>query len=131
MDHVFSIQTTDIPQGGGLTGDPSVLNSVNAFLNNTSNREKVNQLLQEDGCIIEYRSLVDCLLVQLLPQFEEASLAFYAGNGKPLADLHPPETINAVDMELDLALEVLVSKQWASWTDFKSNFKSEMQWEPL
>jgi hypothetical protein len=127
----FTIEMTEVPIDGGLTEDPSALDSVKAFLNNTSNREKVNQLLQEDGCIIKFRSLVDCLLAQLLPQFEDACLAFYAGNGKPLADLYPTETIKAIDAELSLVLEVLISKEWATWADFKSDFKSEMKWEPL
>ncbi|MGO9117247.1 MAG: hypothetical protein ACLQPD_06500 [Desulfomonilaceae bacterium] len=131
MDNIFSIEMTNIPLGGGLTGDPSVLNSVNAFLNNTSNREKVNQLLEEDGCIIEYRSLIDCVLAELAPQFKEACFEFYAGNGKPLANLYPAKTIEATDVELVMALEVLISKEWPTWKDFKSNVKSDMKWEPL
>ncbi len=131
MDNVFSIELTNILPGEVLTGDPSVLNTVNTFLDNTSNREKINQILHEDGCIIEYRSLIDCVLVELAPQFKDACFEFYAGNGKPLANLYPMETIEAIDAELVMALEVLVSKQWASWTDFKGNVKSEMQWEPL
>ena len=79
----------------------------------------MNQILQEDGCVIEYRSLIDCVLVELAPQFKEACFEFYAGNGKPLANLYPAKTIESIDAELVMFLEVLVSKQWASWTDFK------------
>jgi hypothetical protein len=123
MDNNFSIEMTDLPITGGLTGDPSVLRSVEDFLSKESRLQKVDQLLQEDGCIIDYQSLIDCLLVQLLPKFEDACVAFYAGNGKPLANLHPPERIEAIDVELVMALEVLISTEWPTWEEFKSNFK--------
>ena len=131
MDHVFSIEMTDLPVTGGLSGNPSILCSAAAFLNKESHLRKVNKILQEDGCVIEYRSLIDCLLVQLLPQFEDACLEFYEGKGRPLADLYPTETIEATDVELVMALEVLISKEWPTWDNFKSNFKAEMKWEPL
>jgi hypothetical protein len=63
MDNNFLIEMTDLPVTGGLSGDPSILCSVDAFFNKESHLRKVNQLLQEDGCVIEYLSLVDCLLV--------------------------------------------------------------------
>jgi hypothetical protein len=131
MDNNFLIEMTDLPVTGGLTGDPSVLHCVEDFLSKESYLQKVNQLVQEDGCVIEYLSLVDCLMVQLLPHFEDACLAFYEGNGKPLANLHPAETIEAIDREIVMALEILISKEWPTWDDFKSNFKAEIKWEPL
>ncbi|MGO9118978.1 MAG: hypothetical protein ACLQPD_15390 [Desulfomonilaceae bacterium] len=131
MDNVFSIKMTELPTTGGLSGDPSVLRSVNDFLSRESHLRKVNQLLQEDGCVIEYQSLVDCLLVEILPKFEVPCREFYEGRGKPLADLHTADTVLAIDAELGLAIEVLVSKEWPTWTDFKGNFKAEIKWEPL
>jgi hypothetical protein len=131
MDNNFLIEMTDLPVTGGLSGDPSILCSVDAFLNKESHLRKVNQLLQEDGCVIEYLSLVDCLMVQLLPQFKDACLAFYEGNGKPLANLHPAETIEAIDREIVLALEVLISKEWPTWEDFKSKVEAGVKWGSL
>lgn len=131
MDNFFAIEITDLPVTGGLTGDPSVLRSVDAFLSQEKYLRKVNQLLQEDGCVTEYQSLVDCLLVQLRPDFEDACREFYEGKGKRFSDLHPSETIKTVDMELEIALEILISKEWSTWEDFKSNFKAAIKWEPL
>lgn len=131
MDQIFTIEMAELPTAGGLTGDPSVLLSVNDFLSKESHHRKVNRLLQDDGCVIQYRSLIDCLLVELVPKFKEECFEFYEGDGKPLSNLHPAETIEATDEELGLALEVLVSGDWTSWDDFKSNFKSEVEWERL
>jgi hypothetical protein len=127
----FTIEITELPTTGGLTEDPSVLHRVEEFLSKESHRRKVTQILQEDGCVIEFRSLIDCLLVELAPQFKNACLEFYEGKGKPLSKLHSAETIEATDVELGLALEVLVSKEWATWEDFRSNYKAEIKWEPL
>ncbi|MGO9121738.1 MAG: hypothetical protein ACLQPD_29525 [Desulfomonilaceae bacterium] len=127
MDNVFSIEMTDLPITGGLSGDPSILCSVDAFLNKESHLRKVNEILQEDGCVVEYRSLIDCLLVQLLPQFEDACFEFYAGNGKPLANLYPTEAIEAFDQEIVLALEVLISREWPTWEDFKETYRENME----
>jgi len=131
MDQMFTIEMTEIPTSGGATGDPSILRGVSDFLSKESYHLKVNQILQEDGCVIQYRSLIDCLLAELVPEFKEPCFEFYEGKGKPLASLHPVETIKAIDAELGLALEVLVSKEWPTWVEFKSNFKVEMKWEPL
>jgi hypothetical protein len=131
MDQSFTIEMADLPIAGGLTEDPSVLRSVNDFLARESHLRKVNQLLQEDGCVIEYRSLIDCVLAELMPQFKDACFEFYEGKGKPLASLHPAEAIAASDAELGLALEVLVSQEWSTWENFKSNYKRKMEWEPL
>ena len=131
MDSVFTIEMVELPTAGGLTGDPSVLRSVDEFLSQESCRSKVNQLLQEDGCIADYRSLIDCVLAELAPQFKDACFEFYEGKGKPLENLHPAETVEAIDAELGLALEVLVSKEWPSWNDFKESFSAEIKWEPL
>jgi hypothetical protein len=131
MDNVFSIEMTDLPLTGGLTGDPSVLRSVNEVLSRKSYYGTVNQLLQEDGCVVQYRSMIDCLLVEFAPQFKDACFEFYAGNGKPLANQYPTETIEATDVELVMALEFLISKEWPTWEDFRSNFKSETKWQPL
>jgi len=131
VDNVFSIEMTELPTTGGSTGDPSILRSVNHFLSKESHLRKVNQLLQEDGCVVQYWSLIDCVLVELLPHFKESYFEFYEGKGKPLASLHSVETIEAIDVELMLNLEILVSKKWQSWTDFKRDFKSEIMWEPL
>ncbi len=131
MDNNFSIVMTDLPITGGLTGDPSVLRTVDAFLSKDPHLRKVNQLLQEDGCVVQYWSLIDCVLVELLPHFKESCFEFYEGKGKPLASLHSVETIEAIDVELMLNLEILVSKKWQSWTDIKREFKSEIMWEQL
>ena len=131
MDNVFAIEITDIPPAGGATGEPSVLRSVNEFLSREPNCEKVNGLLQEDGCIIQCRSLIDCVLAELVPRFKDECFEFYEGKGTPLVNRHPPEMVQATDVDLGLALEVLVSGDWASWDNFKSNFKREMKWEPL
>jgi hypothetical protein len=128
---MFTIEMTEIPTSGGATGDPSILLGVSDFLSKESYYLKVNQILQEDGCVIQYRSLIDCVLVELLPHFKESCFEFYEGKGKPLASLHSVETIEAIDVELMLNLEILVSKKWQSWTDFKRDFKSEITWEPL
>jgi hypothetical protein len=131
MDQMFTIEMNNLPTAGGLTEDPSVLRCVEEFLSQESYRLKVTQLLQEDGCIAQYRSVIDCVLVELLPKFKDACLEFYEGKGKPLSKLHPAETIEAADVELGLALEVLVTGDWTSWTDFKGNFKKEIKWERL
>lgn len=123
----FTIEITELPTTGGLTEDPSVLHHVEEFLSQGSHRRRVNQLLQEDGCVIQYRSLIDCLLAELMPKFRDECFEFYEGKGTPLVNRHPQETIEAIDVELVLALEVLVSKKWPSWTDFKV----EIKWEPL
>jgi hypothetical protein len=131
MNQTFAIEITELPTAGGLSEDPSVLHRVEGFLNQESHLRRLNQLLQADGCIAQYRSVIDCVLVELLPKFKDACLEFYEGKGNPLSKLHPSEKIEAADVELELALEVLVSGDWASWTDFKSNFKAEIKWEPL
>jgi hypothetical protein len=131
MNQTFAIEMTELPTAGGLSEAPSVLHRVEEFLSKEAHLRKVNQLLQEDGCIAQYRSVIDCVLVELLPKFKDACFEFYDGHGKPLANLHPAETIEAADLELKLALEVFVSGDWASWTDFKGNFKTEMKREPL
>jgi hypothetical protein len=131
MDQMFTIEMTEVPIDGGLTEKPSVLHMVEDFLSKEAHLRKVNQLLQEDGCIAQYRSVIDCLLAELLPRFKAECLKFYAGKGTPLVNQHPAETIDAIDAELGLALEVLVSKDWTSWADFRSNYKAEIKWEPL
>ena len=131
MGNNFSTVIIDLPITGGLSGDPSVLPSVEDFLSKESHLRKVNQILEEDGCVVEYLSLIDCLLVELRPDFEKPCREFYEGNGKHLASLHPAETIKAIDVELVIDLEVLISKEWLTWSDFKSNFKAEIKWETL
>jgi hypothetical protein len=66
-----------------------------------------------------------------MPRFKAECFRFYEGKGRPLGSLYPEETIVATDVELGLALEVLVSTEWATWEDFKSNFEKEIKWEPL
>ena len=131
MGNNFSTVIIDLPITGGLSGDPSVLPSVEDFLSKESHLRKANQILEEDGCVVDYLPLIDCLLVELRPDFEKPCSEFYEGNGKPLASLHPAETIKAIDVELVIDLEVLISKEWLTWADFKSNFKAEIKWEPL
>lgn len=131
MDQTFTIEMTELPLAGGLTEDPSVLRLVNDFLSKESHLRKVRQILQEDGCVIQYRSLIDCLLAELIPDFKEPCFEFYKCEGKPLVDRYPAKMIEAIDVELMLNLEVLVSKKWQTWTDFKRDFKSEIMWEPL
>ena len=131
MDTVFTIEMTDLPPAGGLTGDPSALPCVDEFLCRESNYEKVANLLQEDSSVLQYRSMIDCLLVELAPQFREECLEFYEGRGKPLVDRHPAETIPDIDRELELALEILISRKWLSWSHFKRSFKKEKSWEAL
>jgi hypothetical protein len=127
----FTIEMTDLPTAGGLTEDPSVLRTVSDFLGKESLLRRLNQLLQADGCVVKYRSVIDCVLVELLPKFKDECFEFYEGKGKPLASLHPEDMIAVTDVELGLALEVLVSGDWESWADFKRNFKAEIKWEPL
>ena len=127
MNNNFSMVMTDLALGGGLTGDPPVLHCVEDFLNKASNLEKVDQLLQEDGCVLNYESLIDCLLVELRPKFEEPCREFYEGNGKSLAKLYPTSTIQTIDAELVTDLEILISKEWPTWGDFKSNLKTEKE----
>jgi hypothetical protein len=131
MNQTFAIEMTELPTAGGLSENPSVLHRVEDFLNIEPHLRRLNQLLQADGCVVHYRSVIDCVLVELLPKFKDACFEFYEGKGEPLSKLHSAEKIEAADVELELALEVLVSKDWTSWADFKINFKAEMKWEPL
>jgi hypothetical protein len=131
MDNVFTIEMTELPLAGGLSGDPTVLRGVGDLLSRESHFRKVNQILEANGCVLEYRSVIDCVLVELIPQFKDACLEFYDGKGRPLASQHPADTIEAIDVELGLALEVLLSKDWPSWDDFKRDFKGEIKWEQL
>ena len=123
----FTVEMTELPTAGGLTEDPSCLHQVEEFLCQESHHRKVTEILQADGCISQYQSVIDCVLVELLPKFKDACFEFYEGQGQPLANLLTEEMIARTDAELGLALEVLVSGCWASWADFKSNFKAEIK----
>jgi hypothetical protein len=131
MNQTFVIEMTELPTTGGLSEDPSILHMVEDFLSKAAHLRRLNQLLQADGCIAPYRSVIDCVLVELLPKFKDACFEFYEGKGRTLSNLHPAKKIQAIDVELVLALEVLVSEKWPSWTGFKSNYKRKMKWEPL
>ncbi|MBM3303361.1 MAG: hypothetical protein FJY85_25870 [Deltaproteobacteria bacterium] len=131
MNQTFAIEISELPITGGLVGGPSVLHMVADFLNKEAHLRRLNRLLQADGCIAQYRSVIDCVLVELLPKFKAACSEFYDGQGQPLANLHPAEKIRAIDQELVLMLELLVSKKWESWSDFKRDFEVEIKLEPL
>jgi hypothetical protein len=131
MNQTFAIEMTELPTAGGLSEAPSVLHRVEEFLSKEAHLRRLTQLLQADGCIALYRSLIDCVLVELLPKFKAACFEFYDGQGQPLANRLTEEMIAVTDVELVLALEVLISGDWASWADFKSNYKRKMKWEPL
>ncbi len=131
MKRMPGFQMIQLPSIGGLTGAPPVLRRVNDFLSHESNCDKVNRLFQEDDCILQYESVIDCLLVELKPEFKDECFEFYKGKGKPLAELYSAETIEDIDRDLGLALEALISNKWPSWTDFKEGFRAEIKWEPL
>jgi len=131
METLLKIEMTELILTGGLTGAPPVLRRVNDFLSHESNCEKVNRLFQEDDCILQYESVIDWLLVELKPEFKDECFEFYKGKGKPLAELYSAQTIEDIDRDLGLALEVLISNKWPSWTDFKEGFRAEIMWEPL
>jgi hypothetical protein len=127
----FTIEMNELPTAGGLTEDPSVLHRVEEFLSQESHRLKVNQILQEDGCIVQYRSVIDCLVAELAPRLHKQCTKFYQGEEKPLSHLYPADTVAGIDKELLLILKLLVSKQWESWSDFKRDFEAEIKWDPL
>ncbi len=131
MDQMFTIEMNNLPTAGGLTENPSVLHRVEEFLSQESYRLKVTQIIGEDGCVIEYRSLIDCLVAELAPRLHTQCTKFYQGEEEPLSHLHTADTIAVIDQELVLILEILVSKKWQSWSDFKRDFEAEIKWEPL
>jgi hypothetical protein len=131
MSQTITIEMDELPISGGNTDDPSVLRRVEKFLSQESHLRKVNQMLQDDGCYRQYLSLIDCLVAELDRDFKRQCTAFYEDKEKSLSDLHPAEEIEAIDQELALILEVLVSKKWQSWTDFKRDYKGELKFEPL
>jgi hypothetical protein len=131
MNQTVAIEMTELPTAGGLSEDPSVLHRVEEFLSQESYRLKVTKIIGEDGCVIEYRSLIDCLVAELAPRLHTQCTKFYQGEEKPLSHLYPADTVAGIDKELLLILEILVSKKWQSWSDFKRDFEAEIKWEPL
>jgi hypothetical protein len=120
-----------MPATGGLTGDPSVLELVNQFLRDESNFEKVNNLVQEEISLQRYQSLIDFLLVELMPEFKIDCFRFYEGKGKSFCDSYPADVRSNADVKLREILEFLVFEDYRSWRHFKSRYETGMNWEPL
>jgi hypothetical protein len=119
------------PAGGGLTGDPSVLELVGQFLQDKLNFDKVNDLAQGEISLQFYQSLIDFLLVELMPDFKKDCFRFYEGNGKSFYESYPAEVRSSVDEKMREILQCLVSKDYESWRDFKRTYQTEMNWVPL
>jgi len=120
-----------LPAAGGLTGDPSVLVSVSQFLQDKSNFDKVNDLAQGEISLQLYQSLIDFLLVELMPEFKNDCFRFYEGNGKSFYEVYPTKVRSSVDEKVREILQFLVSRDYESWEDFKSTYQTDMNWEPL
>jgi hypothetical protein len=131
MDLLESQGLFVLPVTGGLTGDPSVLTSVNEFLRDESNFDKVNNLLQQEISLQEYRSLSDFLLIELLPEFKNDCVLFYQEKGKSFSERYPAEVRSSVDEKMRGILESLDSENYESWTHFKRTFQTAMDWEAL
>jgi hypothetical protein len=131
MRQLGCINMLFLPPTGGLTGAPSALVLVSQFLAEGSNLSKVNDLAQQATSLGEYRSLIDFLLVELMPEFREACLRFYEGRGKSFIDACSPEERLNVDEQIRNILEILTSREWTSWGYFKRTYRTEMNWEPL
>lgn len=120
-----------LPLSGGVTGDPSVLTLVEQFLEDETNLQKVNDLVQGESSMERYRSLVDFLLVELMPEFENDCFQYYAGKGASFHDAHPWELTSYVDAKLRTLLEFLVNQDHPSWSTFKSKYETGLNWELL
>jgi hypothetical protein len=120
-----------LPTAGGLTGDASVLFSVHEFLQDGSHYDAMVTLLQGESAVYNYQSLIDLLLVELMPQFKEDCFRFYEGKGKSFANLYPAQVRREIDKQLRETLDFLVSREWTSWANLKTTYKTERNWEPL
>jgi hypothetical protein len=120
-----------LPAEGGMTGDPSVLEQVNQFLRDESNFEKVNNLVQEEISVQKYQSLIDFLLVELMPEFERNCFRFYEGKGRPFCEIYSADVRASVDTKIRAILEFLVFEDSRSWKHFKGTFEMGLNWEPL
>jgi hypothetical protein len=120
-----------LPAEGGMTGDPSVLEQVNQFLRDESNFEKVNNLVQEEISLQKYQSLIDFLLVELMPEFKGDCFRFYEGKGQSFCDGYSADVRSIVDTKLRGILEFLAFEDYRSWEHFKGAFETGLNWEPL
>jgi hypothetical protein len=120
-----------LPAEGGMTGDPSVLDLVNQFLRDESNFEEVNNLVQQESSLEKYQSLIDFLLVELMPEFKSDCFWYYEGKGKSFGDSYSAEVRSNVDAKLRGILEFLAFEDYRSWEHFKSSYETGMDWEPL
>jgi hypothetical protein len=120
-----------LPAEGGMTGDPSVLDLVNQFLRDESNFDKVNNLAQSEISSQRYQSLIDFLLVELMPEFERNCFRFYEGKGRPFCEIYSADVRASVDTKIRAILEFLVFEDSKSWKHFKDTYQTRMNWEPL
>ncbi len=120
-----------LPVTGGLTGGPSVLTLVNEFLRDESNFDKVNSLVQQEISLQKYRSLIDFLLIELMPEFKNDCVLFYQEKGKSFVEGYPEEVRSIVDEKLRGILEFLNSENYESWRHFKRTFQTAVCWEAL
>src|SRR5208283_2118690 len=106
MEILVSQDLCVLPAAGGLTGDPSVLELVNEFLRDASNFDKVKDMVQQEISLQKYRSLIDFLLVELMPEFKNDCFLFYERKGKSFYHSYPAEVRLSVDEKLRGILEL-------------------------
>jgi hypothetical protein len=131
---MWGMSTQDLfvlPAEGGMTGDPSVLELVNQFLRDESNFDKVNHLVQEEVSLQKYQSLIDFLLVELMPEFKGDCFRFYEGKGKSFLESYSQDVRSSVDTKVRAILEFVVFEDCRSWKHFKGTFETGLNWEPL
>jgi hypothetical protein len=131
MDVLESQDLFVMPVAGGLTGDPSVFALVNEFLRDESNFDKVNSLVQQEISLQKYRSLIDFLLIELMPEFENDCVLFYQEKGKSFSEGYPVEVRSIVDEKMRGIIEFLNSENYESWANFKRTSQTAMDWEAL
>lgn len=91
----------------------------------------MNNLVQAEISLQSYQSLIDFLLVELMPEFKDNCLRYYEGKGKSLREICPPDVRLRVDAKLRGILEFLVFEDFSSWEHFKATFQTGMNWELL
>lgn len=131
---MWGMSTQDLfvlPAEGGMTGDPSVLELVNQFLRDESNLNKVKNLVQEEISLQKYQSLIDFLLVELMPEFKVDCFRFYEGEGKSFCEGYSPDVKSIVDAKLRRILEFLLFDDYRSWKHFRNSYETGLNWEPL
>jgi hypothetical protein len=72
-----------LPTAGGLNEDPSFLSSFHQFLQEGPHSDVLVSLLQGETAVYSYQSLIDSLLVELIPQFKAAAFGFMQEKGNP------------------------------------------------